>query len=145
MFLGPIREDFSQNTQYSRDRTGSDHIQWIGTAPVWGMGPPTHLKNFNLELFLSKGNVGTKSRAETEGKTNQRLPRLGIYPICRHQTQTLLLMSRSACWQEPGIAVPWEADQYRYRYSQPTIGLSLRAPIEELVEGPKEPKGIATP
>jgi hypothetical protein len=25
-----------------------------------GMGPPTHLNIFNLELSLSKGNVGTK-------------------------------------------------------------------------------------
>ena len=32
------------------------------------MGPPTHLKNFNPELFLSKENTGTKSGAESEGK-----------------------------------------------------------------------------
>ena len=33
------------------------------------MGPSTHLHNFNTELLLSKGNTGTKSRAESEGKT----------------------------------------------------------------------------
>jgi len=32
------------------------------------MGPHTLLKNFNPELLLSKGNTGTKSGAETEGK-----------------------------------------------------------------------------
>jgi hypothetical protein len=32
------------------------------------MGPPTLLKNFNPEFFLFKGNTGTKSGAETEGK-----------------------------------------------------------------------------
>jgi len=62
------------------------------------MGTPTHLKNINPEFLLSKGNAGTKSGAETEGKVIQRLPHLGIHPICRHQTQTQLLM--------PGIAVP---------------------------------------
>jgi len=31
-------------------------------------------QNFNPELLLSKGNSGTKSRAETEGKAMQRLP-----------------------------------------------------------------------
>jgi hypothetical protein len=41
------------------------------------MGPPTHLKNINPELLLSKGN--TKNGAETEGKAIQRLPHLGLY------------------------------------------------------------------
>jgi hypothetical protein len=46
------------------------------------MGPPTHLKNINPEFLLSKGNSGTKSEAETEGKAIQRLPHLGIHSIC---------------------------------------------------------------
>jgi hypothetical protein len=29
-------------------------------TPSGGMGPPTHLKLFNPELSLSKGNAGTK-------------------------------------------------------------------------------------
>jgi hypothetical protein len=29
---------------------------------------PIYLKNFDLELFLSKGNEGTKNGAEIEGK-----------------------------------------------------------------------------
>ena len=46
--------------------------------------------------------------------------------------QTLLLMPRSVCWQEPGIAVPWKAlpepDQYRCRCLQSNIGLSQGTP-----------------
>jgi hypothetical protein len=38
------------------------------------MGLPTHIKTFNLELILSKGNGGIKNGAEIEGKTIQRLP-----------------------------------------------------------------------
>jgi hypothetical protein len=60
------------------------------------MASLTHLKNINPELLLSKGNAWTKRRAETEGKAIQRLPHLGIHPIWRHQTQTLLLMPRNA-------------------------------------------------
>jgi hypothetical protein len=40
------------------------------------MGPSTHVKNINTELFLSKGNAWTKSGAEIEEKTIQRLPHL---------------------------------------------------------------------
>jgi hypothetical protein len=56
-------------------------------------------------------------RAETQETAIQGLSLLGIHPICRHQTQTLLPMPRSACWQGPDIAISWEAllepDQYR--------------------------------
>jgi hypothetical protein len=55
------------------------------------------LKNINPEIFLSKGEAGTKNGSETEGKAIQRLPHLGIHPICRHQTQILLMMARSTC------------------------------------------------
>jgi hypothetical protein len=54
-------------------------------------------------------NMETKYRAETEGKAIQSLLHLGIHPIYSHQTQTLLWMTRSACWQGPDIAVSWEA------------------------------------
>jgi hypothetical protein len=33
----------------------------------------------------------TKCEAETEGKTIQSLPHLGIHPINNHQTQTLIV------------------------------------------------------
>jgi hypothetical protein len=47
--------------------------------------------------ILKGGNTETKCGAETEGKSIQRLPYLGIHPIYRHQTPTLLLVPRSAC------------------------------------------------
>jgi hypothetical protein len=37
-----------------------------------------------------EGFTETKFRAEMEGRTIQRLPQPGIYPINSHQTQTLL-------------------------------------------------------
>ena len=51
------------------------------------------------------GDTETKCGGETEGKAIQRLPHLGIHPRYSHQTQTLLWMPTSACWQEPDIAV----------------------------------------
>jgi hypothetical protein len=41
-----------------------------------------------------EGVTETKFRAETEGRTIQRLPHLGIHPINNHQTQTLLNIPR---------------------------------------------------
>ena len=43
-------------------------------------GVNTHIQNFNPKLLLCKGNTGTKSGAETEGKAIQRLPHLGSIP-----------------------------------------------------------------
>jgi hypothetical protein len=54
------------------------------STPNEGWGPPTHLKKFNPELLLSKGNARTKRGAETEGKALQRLPYLRIHHICSH-------------------------------------------------------------
>jgi hypothetical protein len=89
----------------------------------------------------------TKCGAETEGKAMQRLSQLGIHLIYRHQTQTLLWMPRSACRQEPDIAVPWEAlpvpDKCRGGSSQQTIGLNTGFPMEEPEKGLKELKGFA--
>jgi hypothetical protein len=51
----------------------------------------------------------TKFRAEIEGRTTQRLPQSGIYPINNHQTQTLLHMPARFCWQGPDIALSCEA------------------------------------
>lgn len=38
--------------------------------------------------IFTGGNTGTKNGAETEEKVIQRLPHLGIHPICYHQTQS---------------------------------------------------------
>jgi len=59
--------------------------------------------------ILIGGNTETKCGAETEGKAIQKLPHMGINPIYSHQTQTLLRMPGSTCWQEPDIAVTWES------------------------------------
>jgi hypothetical protein len=56
-----------------------------------------------------EGVTETKYRVEIEGITIQKLPHLGIYPINNHQTQTLLQMPARAYWQDPDIAVSWEA------------------------------------
>ena len=42
------------------------------------------------------GNKGTNRGAGIEEKIIQRLPHLGIHPICSHQNQSLLLMPSSA-------------------------------------------------
>jgi hypothetical protein len=39
----------------------------------------------------------TKVGAETDGRTIQKLPHLGIHPINRHQTQTVLHMPARFC------------------------------------------------
>jgi hypothetical protein len=44
-----------------------------------------------------EGVTETKFGAETEGRTTQRLPHLGIHPINSHQTQTLLHMPARFC------------------------------------------------
>jgi hypothetical protein len=73
----------------------------------------------------------------------------GIHPLYSYQTQTLLLMTTSASWQNPDIAVSWEAlpvpDKYRGECTQPSIGLSTGFPMVELEKGPKEVKGFVTP
>jgi hypothetical protein len=44
-----------------------------------------------------EGVTETKYGAETEGRTIQRLPHLGIHPLNNHQTQTLLQMPTRFC------------------------------------------------
>jgi hypothetical protein len=77
------------------------------------------------------------------------LPHLGIYPIYSDQTQTLLRMPTSACWQKPDIAVSGEAltvpDKYRSGCSQPSIRWSTGSTMKELDKVPKELKGFAAP
>jgi hypothetical protein len=133
---GPNRNEICWNSQQWGGKTYRDHIQELGKVPGWGMGPPMYLQNFNPELLLSKGNTEAKSRAESEQKAIQRLHHLGVHPICIHQTQTLLLMPRSACWEEPDLAVSWEAlpepHQHRHGCSQHTIKVSTGTPMVEL-------------
>jgi hypothetical protein len=58
----------------------------------------------DTSILLRKGNkipmggdTETKCGAETEGRTIQRMPHLGNYPVFSHQTQILLLVLTSAC------------------------------------------------
>jgi hypothetical protein len=44
-----------------------------------------------------EGVAETKFKAETEGRTVQKLPHPGIHPINSHQTQTILPISSRFC------------------------------------------------
>ena len=89
----------------------------------------------------------TEIGVETEGKSIQKLSHVGLYPIYCHETQTLLWMPASACWQEPDRAVSWEVlpQPDKYRCLQATIGLIKGSQVEELEKGLKEMKEFATP
>jgi hypothetical protein len=57
------------------------------------------------------------------------------------------IMPTRVYWQEPVIAVSWEAlpvpDKHRNGCSKPSIGLNLGSPMKELDKGPKKLKGFA--
>ena len=57
------------------------------------------------------------------------------------------IMNANKClWQEPDIAVTWEAllvpEKYRSWGLQPSIGLSTGSPMEELEKGPQSWRGL---
>jgi hypothetical protein len=61
-------------------------------------------QNVDTSFLLRMGNkipmegvTETKFGAETEGRTIQRLPHLGIHPIISHQTQRVLQMPARFC------------------------------------------------
>jgi hypothetical protein len=94
-----------------------------------------------------EGVTETKFGAETEGKTIQRLPHLGIHPINNHQTQTLLHMPARFCRQDPVIGISCEAmpvpGKYKSGCSQSSIGWNTGLSTKELEKVPKEVKGSA--
>ena len=59
--------------------------------------------------MLMGENNGTNREAGIGEKIIQRLPHLGIHPICSHQTQALFLRPRSAYWQESDMDASSEA------------------------------------
>ena len=61
--------------------------QSMDTSFLLRMGNKIHME----------GVTETKFRAETEGKTIQRLSHLGIHPIYNHQTQALLHKPERFC------------------------------------------------
>ena len=104
--------------------------------------------------LLRKGNkipiegvIETKFRAKTEEKTIQRLPHPEIHPMNNHQTQTLLLMSESFCWQDPNIALSSESmtmpGKYKRGCSQSSIGWNTGPIMKDLEKVPKELKVFA--
>ena len=66
------------------------------------MMPKKEEQSMDTLVLLRRGNkiptgdTETKCGAESEGKTIQRLPHLGIYPMYIYKTQTLLWMPTSA-------------------------------------------------
>ena len=101
-------------------------------------------QSVNILLLFRMGNklpmegvTETKFRAETEGRTIQRL----FHPINSHQTQTPLHTPAKFCWQDPGITVSCEAmpvpGKYRCGCSQSSIGWNTGTPMEELEEYPR--------
>jgi hypothetical protein len=68
-----------------------EHLPGIPGSGIANGATHSSQKNINPEVFCLK-EMESQSGAETEGKAIQRLPHLGIPLICRHQTQTLLLM-----------------------------------------------------
>jgi hypothetical protein len=69
-------------------------------------------KIVDTSLLLRRGNkipmegdTETEVRAETEGRTIQRLLYAGIHPINNHQTQTLFHMPTRFCRQDPDITI----------------------------------------
>ena len=80
-------------------------------------------KSVDTLILLRRGNkiameevTETNFRAETEERTIQRLPHLGIHLIYNHQTQTHLWMPTSAFSQEPDIALSSEALPVLHKY-----------------------------
>jgi hypothetical protein len=89
------------------DTTWRDHLQKICMVTSWGMCPLTHLKNFNTELFLSKGNTGTEMQQRLKERPTRDCPTLGSIQI----KDTI---AWHCCWYHnilqtrPGMAILWE-------------------------------------
>jgi hypothetical protein len=123
------------------------HIQRLGKAPDQGMGLPPHLQILNPEGFLSKGNTGIKNEQRLKERPSRDCPTWESIPYIDTKPRNLQ-MPRSACRQEPVIAVTLEAlpdpDKYRGKYLQSIIGVR-GSPMEELEKGLKDLKGFVTP
>ena len=93
----PQRSDISWNAQKWGARTYRDHIQRLGKTTGWGRGKSTHLKILTQNCSCLK----KLRRQSVEQRLNERssrdCPTWGSIPY-RHGTQTLLWMSKSACW-----------------------------------------------
>jgi hypothetical protein len=78
-----------------------------------------------------------------EGKTIQRLSHPGIHPIYNRQTQTLLHMPESFCWQDSDIAVSCEAMPVHGKYWSACSQWNTGPQMKELEKVPKDQEGSA--
>ena len=62
---------------------------------VEGWGHPPIFKNFNLELFLSKGRTGTKTGAETEERATQE--QASLDPSHQQTSKTYSIVDDKMC------------------------------------------------
>jgi hypothetical protein len=69
--------NISKNVQQCGDGTWRDHLQKIDRHPSGGRRPLAHSQNFVLELFLLKGNAGTKMEQRRKEMASSDLPNLG--------------------------------------------------------------------
>jgi hypothetical protein len=112
-------------------------------------GTTVHLKHFNPEIFLSTEKTETKSGTETEGKANQKqsTPRDLSHQQTPnpHTTDDVKKLLLSGAWYGCPLGALAGPDQYRCRYSLPSITLIPGTPLEKLREGLKELRGDCNP
>jgi hypothetical protein len=155
MNLEDIILEVTQSQKNTRYALTDKWVQKLGTPKIQFTNHMNYKKkedqSVRTPMLLKRGNKISKTicRTETEEMTIKGLPLLGIHPTYNHQTQTPLCMPASPCWQDPDVAVSWEAlpvpDKYKSGCSQPSIGLSIGPPMMDLEKGPKELKGFAAP
>jgi len=95
------KEDTQTNIILTTHITWKNNHYFLISLNINGLNSPRVKCGFFYSFLkgrtiLTRGNTRTKSRAGTEEKAIQRLPHLGFHSICSHQTQSLLLMPRSA-------------------------------------------------
>jgi hypothetical protein len=102
-------------------------------------------------ILLRSGNkTPMEGVKDTKLEQRLRLPHLGINPIYNHQTQTLLWMPTSACWQEPhiascllrGSASAWQIQKWMLTAIH---GTDLRIPNEGARERSQRAEGVCSP
>ena len=96
-----------------------------------------------------EGVTKTKFRAETEGRTIQRMPHLVIHYINNHQTQTLLHIPTRFCLQDPDIAVSCEANASAWQIQKWILTVIYwvqnRFPNEGARESTQGAEGVCSP
>lgn len=113
MILGEIPNSSERDPE-------KNHIQYIHMALNWDMGSLIDVEFYDLVFFLYKEMQGQKWVRDQSKGTGQ----LGIFPMHRHLTLTLLLMSYFTSIEETGMAVSerfyqqlTETDEYSYSQS----------------------------